>query len=379
MYSSRRLVLCCTTTVAIAFLFLGRERLTVSDSASKNVRSFSVASSWNPIAFAFTTTEKEGKDPEEERPPLHTLISDFKKDITGDVEFLLDFAIVGHPKTATTFTMDWLASQDEIQMISHEINSLRADKPAELVSQLYNLPAGSKYKRGYKNPRDLFSIEALESIAEYWPGCKLVVGLRHPVSWFESFYNFRVRRGFTMPPADSYIGECPKNSHGVCTVEANFHLHLNLLGKTNQTAEEMKLLKPLPSVVPTLAPMHNQVFLYELSQLGDDDETRAYNYRRDLGSFLGLKHAISPIAHNHESLNYHYDLDICEDRYRPLRQALMDIAKPASEWIRTYFLQSPEVVVSSPEFFNDLLLKWMEDPCDKESDEKDPDRRRLSF
>jgi hypothetical protein len=57
----------------------------------------------------------------------------------------------------------------------------------------------------------------------------------------------------------------------------------------------------------------------------------------------------------------------------------MDIAKPASEWIRTYFMQSPEVVVSSPEFFNELLLEWMEDPCDKESDENDPERRNLSY
>ena len=376
MYSPQRLFLCCMVAAAIALLFLGREQLTVSDWASKNVRSVSVA--WSPSDPEFTTEEEEEK--EEERPPLHTLIGDFNKNIKGDVEFLLDFAIVGHPKTATTFTMNWLASQDEIQMYGREINSLRMGKPAELASQLYTLPAGSKYKRGYKAPRDLFSIQALDSIAEYWPDCKLVVGLRHPVSWFESFYNFRVRRGYTMPPADSYLGECPSASHGVCAEEAQFHLHLNLLRKTNQTtANEKKLLKPLPSEVPTLAPMHNQVFLYEISQLGDKDEARAYQYRRDLGSFLGLKHEISPIIHGDESLNYHYDLDICEDRYRPLRRELMDIAKPASEWIRTYFMQSPEVVVSSPEFFNELLLEWMEDPCDKEPDENDPEMRRLSF
>jgi hypothetical protein len=45
----------------------------------------------------------------------------------------------------------------------------------------------------------------------------------------------------------------------------------------------------------------------------------------------------------------------------------------------TYFLQSSEVVVSSPEFFNNLLLEWMEDACDKKSDKNDPERRRLSF
>jgi hypothetical protein len=377
MYSPQRLALYCVIAAAIARLFLGRDQLTVSDWASKNVRSTSVA--WSPSDLEYTTTE-EDEEKEIERPPLHTIISDFNKDITGDVEFLLDFAIVGHAKTATTFTMNWLASQDEIQMYGYEMHSLRMGKPAELASQLYTLPAGSKYKRGYKAPHDISSIQALDSIAEYWPKCKLVVGLRHPVSWFESFYNFRVRKGYTMPPADSYIGKCPSDSHGVCIEEAQFHLHLNLLGKTNQTtADEKKLLKPLPSVVPALAPLHNQVFLYEISQLGDKDEARAYKYRRDLGNFLGLKHEISPIIHKDESLNYHYDLDICEDRYRSLRRALMDTAKPASEWIRTYFMQSPEVVVSSPKFFNDLLLEWMEDPCDKEPDENDPERRRLSF
>jgi hypothetical protein len=121
------------------------------------------------------------------------------------------------------------------------------------------------------------------------------------------------------------------------------------------------------------------VFLYDVSQIHDEDEARSYKYRRDLGNFLGLKHELPPIGHNHTSRNYKYDLDICEDRYRPLRRALMDIAKPASEWIRTYFMQSPEVFVSSPEYFNELLLEWLEDPCDKNSDENDPEKRRLSF
>jgi hypothetical protein len=350
---------------AIALVFLRGEQRTASNWALMNVRS-----NTSPCA-----TEEE-----EERPRLHTLIGDFDKSITGDVEFLLNFAIIGYPKTATTSTMRWLESHNEVQMNHHELHSLQDGKPAELVSQLYTLPAGSKYKRGYKAPRDIYSIEALNSIAEYWPGCKLVIGLRHPLSWFESFYNFRVRRGYTMPPADSLIGNCTKASHHVCTENAKFHLHLNLLGKTNQTtAEEKKLLMPLPSKVSILAPMHNQVFLYHISQLRDEDKARSHKYRRDFSSFLGLKQELEPMVHNDTSRNYKYDLDICEDRYRPLRRALMDIAKPASEWIRTYFMQSPEVFVSSPEFFNELLLEWMDDPCDKESDENDPERRRVSF
>jgi hypothetical protein len=362
---------------ATGLFFLSLEQRTVSDWATKDVRSVSVAWSPGEAESTFTTQEAE-EEPEKERPLLHTIIGDFEQNIKGDVEFLLDFAIIGHPKTATTFTMHWLASHPEIQMYEHELHSLAQGKPAELVSQLYALPAGSKYNRGYKAPNDIRSIEALDGIAEYWPNCKLIIGLRHPVTWFESFYNFRFRKNFTMPPAESLIGNC--TSKPFCTAAAAFHLTLNLLGKTNQTTpEEKMLLTPLPSKVPAFAPLHNQVFLYDVKQIHDEDEARSYKYRRDLGNFLGLKYELPPIGHNHTSRNYKYELDICEDRYQPLRRALMDVAKPASEWIRAYFMQSPEVYVSSPEYFNELLLEWLEDPCDKNSDENDPERRRLSF
>jgi hypothetical protein len=423
---------------AIILLFLGLQQRNVSGWASQNVRSISVT--WSPRVSestdtahftaeeeddeSFTTNEEEASDdeyftteeedeepeesvrnpsvtlssndtqstdasyfatgqedeePEEKRPPLDTLIGDLDKNITGDVEFLLDFAIIGHAKTATTFTMHWLASHDEIQMYEHEMYSLHMGKPAEMVYQLYNLPAGSKYKRGYKAPNDIASIEALDSIAKYWPSSKLIVGVRHPVLWLESFYNFRLQGGFTMPPALSLIGKCTSESYSVCTEDAKFHLHLNRLGKTNQTSpDEKKLLTPSSSNVP-FRPLHNQVFVYDMSQLHDEDEARSYKYRRDLGNFLGLNHELSPIVYKAKSSNATKDFDICEDRYRPLRRALMDIAQPASEWIRTYFMQSPDVIISSPEYFNELLLGWMDDPCDKESDENDPERRRLSF
>jgi len=46
-------------------------------------------------------------------PPLLTLldnVEDVKKaNVTGDVKFLMDFAIIGYPKMATSFVMRWLA------------------------------------------------------------------------------------------------------------------------------------------------------------------------------------------------------------------------------------------------------------------------------
>jgi hypothetical protein len=31
--------------------------------------------------------------------------------------------------------------------------------------------------------------KAMNAIAQYWPNTGLIVGVRHPVLWFESFYN----------------------------------------------------------------------------------------------------------------------------------------------------------------------------------------------
>ena len=113
---------------------------------------------------------------DEKWPPLDSLIGDNKANIIGDVQFMLDFAIIGHPKTASTFTMYWLAGHDEVAMYKHEVRSLRKGLPADFVSQLYDLPKGRYYKRGYKNPDDLKSDNALGAIAKYWPKTRLIVG-----------------------------------------------------------------------------------------------------------------------------------------------------------------------------------------------------------
>jgi len=195
------------------------------------------------------------------------------------------------------------------------------------------------------------------------------------VLWFESFYNFRVRQGYDMRPAHHplFLGPCTKEAHGVCTHEALFHHHLALLGKTNASSpDEIGLFLPHP---PRRRPTHeripNQIFLYEISQLYSDNETRAVMYRDDLAKYLGLTYPPSPIvrgssnrtgdeSNNTRSSNH---LDICEDMYKPLRDELLKNGRAASTWIRTFFMDHADVTVSSPEYFRELLLSWMEDPC----------------
>ena len=47
-----------------------------------------------------------------------------------------------------------------------------------------------------------------------------------------------------------------------------------------------------------------------------------------------------------------------------LRQVLMGQAIDASRWIRKYFVNAQDVVVSSPDYLIDHILPlWEEDPC----------------
>lgn len=83
------------------------------------------------------------------RPPLDELIAP-NNTIIGDVQFLLDFSIIGFGKCGTSTIMHWLAGHEEIQSFRMEIWDLMVHRPENLIRRLYQeLPAGD-YKRGYK-------------------------------------------------------------------------------------------------------------------------------------------------------------------------------------------------------------------------------------
>jgi hypothetical protein len=296
-------------------------------------------------------------------PVLEKLVGSTNSDIIGDVQYLLDFAIIAHPKTATSSMQNWFRSHPEIQMQAHENHALAAGRPAELVVQLYNLMPGRAYKRGYKAPRDLIMGESLQALAKYWPKTKLIVGLRHPVLWFESFYNFRMHNGYNMPSPETLIGKLKRGMVGVATDESKFHLHLDNLGKTLRSPDELKFLSWGNDKRPRIPKMKNPVFLYEVNQLRDANETRAAIFCSDLKNYLGLQKSLAPMSAKKGPV-YTKAIEICEPRYNDLRDELMKNAKEASTWIQRYFLQSPDVVVSSPKYFNELMVSWSVDPCE---------------
>lgn len=323
----------------------------------------------DPQGKSFSTDVALKTPQESSRPPLSSLVlKDSQTEIIGDVQFLMDFAIVGYPKTATSTKVRWLAKHSEIQMYDHEIYHMKDGQPANMVRTLYALPEGDQFKRGYKAPRDIHNPRALDSFTKYWPKTKFIVGLRHPVLWFESFYNFRIRFNFTLPSPGDLMGDCPPGAHNVCTEEIRYNDHLSLLGKTDRTdPEELKLLSPLLPRHRKLPKLENPVFLYEISQMHDSDESRSAQYRADLQQYLGLQEPLEPLAESKESHGDHpnkdLEIDICSPKLSSVHAELMQIARDSSIWIRNYFLQLPEVYVSSPDHFDELLENWMVDPC----------------
>ena len=92
-----------------------------------------------------------------------------------------------------------------------------------MVKLMYALPEGDQYKRGYKAPvradqeyvlffgnwqanlasqpqNDIRSEAAMNNIRTYWPDIDLIIGVRHPVKWFESYYNYNSYVSFLFFP-----------------------------------------------------------------------------------------------------------------------------------------------------------------------------------
>jgi hypothetical protein len=363
----------------------------------------SLRRSFQPRSSKTRFSARQGDDKSQEGhpssfPPLESLIRGTS--IVSNVEFLLDFAVIGHAKTGTWLFLNWLRSSNHIRMHEKEVHALTDLDPVQMVKFLLELPAGGLH--GYKAPRDVCDPNVLDMIATYWPRAKLIIGLRHPVHWFESFYNYRyATEGDRMPHASALIGECMQDivahrvramrkkqlnrtrheqaeDFGVCTDLARFHVHLSYLGKTNVSEpRQMKLLGPkrhwswdtMPHVKVT-----NPVFIYEASQLSPSDpesQERFSAFRVDLETFLNLppRSLGPPPSRASKEANYNpvrkHPLDICRDEYKLLRAELVRHGAASATWIVDYFMGHPDVTVSSPDYFRTLLKSWHVDPCSR--------------
>lgn len=308
------------------------------------------------------------------RPPLEEIVDGWN--ITGDVSSVLDFSIIGFPKCGTSSMMFHLQSHPEIQIFSDERCDLSYNQQVRLIRDIYDQFPDGDFVTGIKCPMDLENTQlAQRNYRKWFPKSKFIVGIRHPVLWFESFYNHRIHNEYAMKPPIEHIGKCKKGLWNVCTFRGNFHIFLSNLGKTNmsQDPEELQYVAPQYrrslDPVPTRAP----IFLYEVNQLSDSDTVREAQFLDELQRFLGLKTPIDSMiwfkpGRKHDDPKKMNRLatkkiNICDEEHKQVKQILLEQAKNASRWIRRYFIRSSDVVVPSRGYFNQLVAKWELDPC----------------
>jgi hypothetical protein len=118
--------------------------------------------------------------------------------------------------------------------------------------------------------------------------------------------------------------------------------------------------------------------LFDLAQLGDDDEVRRKSFRSSIQDYLGLKVDLPDAARVVPGIKWSeaiqkvkdsLKIDICERQYVPVRKELMFHSRNTAEWIRTTFLDLPGVHVANRRYFEEIMESYLRDPCGSESDE----------
>ena len=431
----------------------------VLDAPPTTINAKNLVGSETAQAPATLTEENHAK----RRPPLSYFLNKSTNIPTQHAQQLLDFAIVGFAKCGTTTLGTWLMKHPQVTGPGGELYDFRRG-PDRMIKNLvkyytYEHHDVDRIRIGYRCPHDMqYPSAVLKNIATYFPSTKLIAIIRHPIEWFESFYNYRFEQheerfvlasatnkrgsngGELLHHPNDLIGilkECYpnpcKSPQYLSTATGAFHYYLARLGKTTMTSEdELRYLKPflygkdfpthstlqlwsaqqlekarqssqpLPAHVlrqnGTRATVPNPIFLIEMSQLGDRNETRASQLSRKLQRYLGLDTELPEIPHvrpegkfkklkdaatpasMESSPKRHYPLNICHDEYKPLRTELLHISRNASLWLREYFLPFDSqddheaeqrgsnldggVHVANVEHLRQILKNsWMNDPC----------------
>jgi len=228
-------------------------------------------------------------------------------------------------------------------------------------------------KRGIKCPDTLKNFKAIHRLVQHSPDCQFIIGLRHPMTQLQSFYNYRITEIYDkhLPKEDipdllDILTERHPPWKDVSIDSSRFELYLLQFGKTNMTIDDLELL--MNNKMLAIRPNHFPIFLYTLDQINDADEHRSRQFRKDLQQFMGLSSPLQPLGH--ENLNHfvgqkaHKETaDICQERFDTIRKTLVENSQTTAAWIRNVFLQSPEVTISNRAHFLQSLESWNEDPC----------------
>eukprot|EP00978_Attheya_sp_CCMP212_P033149 scaffold132484_cov28-Attheya_sp.AAC.1 len=246
-----------------------------------------------------------------------------------------------------------------------------------MFKELQSMPLNSEnMKRGIKWPSAIArdNVLSIKHLATYNPkgfSTNIVIGMRHPVEWFESFYNFRAlgrcnwqENSTTMPPPESMIGSVDKSFEQLYTDFARYELSIMQLGKFELDMNDIQLLAQF-NLRTIQTP--SKLFFYVLDQLDDKDIERSTLFKKDLQLFLGLKNKFPQFPHQNiipPKTKFPGKIDICETpRFDKLRQILVINGKATSNWIKNKLVQGQDVTIGGMEHFLSLVDSWGSDPC----------------
>jgi len=233
-----------------------------------------------------------------------------------------------------------------------------------------------KMFRGSKCPQYITS-NWIEALSKLVPHTTIIIGIRHPVLWFQSFWNMQASHGLTKfakrnpymiiepcVPRRACNIMCPHRWH-FCLHQGRFHVALATLGKTALSEEERKLLAPndMDGGINLISKkIRNPVFLYEQTELRQDyvwDEMAKYF------NVTTIPHDKYVSSHGGAS---NRSIDFCEERMDGFRAMMMPYAYELSVWMQDYFIpvakdESSSVTVPNPDKLIALVEEYKKDPC----------------
>lgn len=231
----------------------------------------------------------------------------------------------------------------------------------------------TKLHRGTKCPG---TVHSLTTWSKKLPRTLVIVGIRHPILWFQSFWNMQAQNF----PLDYYnitpynrTEICPRCRNGkgcprgqlFCVARARFHLILAYLGKTPLNETERALLAPHDGDGGEHIQsqnVRNTIFLYDQTELSKDDLWES------LARLLHYPNGTIPHDSYHSSHGKKRDfethtINICDAKYDDFRIVMMPYAYEMSRWFCEYFVVAPGVIVANVTRFCSIVRDYANDPC----------------
>eukprot|EP00559_Dactyliosolen_fragilissimus_P008348 CAMPEP_0184862464 /NCGR_PEP_ID=MMETSP0580-20130426/6921_1 /TAXON_ID=1118495 /ORGANISM="Dactyliosolen fragilissimus" /LENGTH=421 /DNA_ID=CAMNT_0027360341 /DNA_START=196 /DNA_END=1461 /DNA_ORIENTATION=- len=297
------------------------------------------------------------------------------------------FVVAGFPKCGTTSLLSAFDKHDETAIAKSEycdfiahnykglyhstrewaetMNDKQLSDEVAIEEMILHLSTLQEYAldgitptiKGVKCPLSLKNPKFVQRISKF-PQSKIIVGVRHPLRFFQSFYNYMINEqyengntNFDIPPPESLTPENNKQWGHLDTDLIRYEIYLKTLLNLHEGMDPKE--------------QSPQIFMYSMEQLDpNSDPFHSKKFRSDLQCFLGTKSPFEPIDMENKVWDSRPEhMNICDDKFKQFREIILTNAKESQRWILDEFLGSKDIGVGDEPHFRELVSQWTEDPC----------------